>query len=183
MKDLDSVKELIKQHVTLGELLRAKGRITNTMDEEQLSCLFHGADRKKSARYYRQTDSMYCWTCKKSWDVFSYTEQMESLNFAQTLNYLIKTYGVDISHLPDAPEENIRRMKMPETVKVNNRLIQLERLGQAIAAVRDEIPMERYVRFAYSFMMLKYAIPEKSFQEQYVKVREGMLKTLEQSGK
>ena len=63
MKDLDSIKDIIKAHVKLGDLLKQDHHIYGGQNEEQFSCPFHGADKKKSSRYYAETDSAYCWVC------------------------------------------------------------------------------------------------------------------------
>jgi len=63
MKSIDDVKAEINKYVKLGNILRETGVIRTDMDEEQFSCPFHGKDTKPSARYYKSTDSCYCFTC------------------------------------------------------------------------------------------------------------------------
>ena len=179
MKDLESVKDLIKEHVSLGELLRIDGRITNSLDEEQFSCNFHGYDRKKSARYYRVTDTAYCWVCKEKWDVISYVRKKEGMNFGEAINYLIREYSIDVSVLPEATEEHVRKIKRVSEPKVDNKKLALEKLTQAVRIIRDELDFPTYNKLVYSYMVLKYSVPDEEFFNQYAKLKEGMQRVLE----
>jgi DNA primase len=179
MKDIESVKSLIKEHVSLGELLKADGRITNSLDEEQFSCTFHGIDRKKSARYYRTTDTAYCWVCKEKWDAISYIRKKEGTSFGETINRIVKDYSIDISKLPEATEEHVRKLQEKTAPKIDNRKLATERLRQAILSVKGELKTETYSRFVYAYMVLKYMVPDNKFEEQCVKLKSGMLRVFE----
>jgi len=179
MKDIESVKGLIKEHVSLGELLRIDGRITNSLDEEQFSCNFHGFDRKKSARYYRTTDTAYCWVCKERWDVISYVQRKEGMSFGEAINYLIREYSVDVSVLPEALEEHARKIKKISEPKVDNKKLALEKISQVIRVIRDELDFPTYKKLVYSYMVLKYVVPEEDFMEQYSKLKDGIRRVLE----
>ena len=179
MKDLDSLKDLIKQHVSLGELLRIDGKITNAQDEEQFACTFHGADRKKSARYYRTTDTAYCWVCKEKWDVISYVRRREDMGFGEAVNHLVREYSIDTSVLPEATEEHVKKIQKITQPKVDNKKLALEKFSQAIRAVRDDVDFPTYVKMVYAFMNLKYCVPEEKFLEQSEHLKKGMLRVFE----
>jgi len=179
MKDIESLKKLIKQHVSLGELLKIDGRITNSQEEEQFGCNFHGVDRKKSARYYRVTDTAYCWVCKEKWDAISYLQKKEGMGFGETINYIIKTYNVDVSVLPEATEEHVRKIQQRIEPKVDNKKLALEKISQAITVVRNDVEFPTYAKMVYAFMVLKYAVPEEEFLEQCTKLKNGMLRVFE----
>lgn len=179
MKDIDSLKELIIQTVSLGELLRIDGKITNSLDEEQYACTFHGKDQKKSARYYKITESAYCWVCKERWDVISYICRREGMGFSEAINYLIREYSIDISVLPEATEEHVRKIQKVHTPKVDNKKLALEKFSQAIRVVRENVDLPTYSKMVYAFMMLKYAVPDEKFSEQSTNLRNGMLRVFE----
>ncbi len=179
MKDINAVKELIKQHVTLGELLKKDGRITYSLDEEQWGCNFHGVDRKKSARYYRTTDTAYCWVCKEKWDVISYIRKREDMGFNEAINYLIKSYNIDISVLPEATEEHVKQIQKITLPKVDNKKLALEKFSQAIRVTRDDVDFPTYTKLVYAYMNLKYAVPEEKFLEQSARLKSGMLRVFE----
>lgn len=183
MKDIDSLKSFIKEHVSLGELLKQDGHITNLLDEEQFSCKFHGPDNKKSARYYRSTDTCYCWVCKRVLDVISYVQERDELTFKEAIRFFIREYYINISHLPESTEENIRKTKEIIKPKVDNKKLKIEKLKEAILAVREDIEYPIYIKFIYSYMLLNYVIPEEKFDEQYKKLKEAMLKVFNRINK
>lgn len=179
MKDIESIKNLIKEHISLGELLKIDGRITNLLEEEQFSCPFHGVDRKKSSRYYRATDTAYCWVCKEKWDAISYIQKKEGTGYTETLNRILKEYQIDISALPEATEEHVKKLQEKTVPKVDNRKLALESIYQAIVIVRDEIDPNIYHKFVYAYMILKYVIPDEKFSEQFAIVKNGIKKVFE----
>ena len=179
MKDIESLKELIKEHVSLGELLRIDGRITNSQEEEQFGCTFHGVDRKKSARYYRATDTAYCWVCKERWDAISYIRKKEGMGFGETINHIIRAYNIDVSVLPEATEEHVRKIQKISEHKVDNKKLALEKISQAITVVRNDVDFPTYTKMVYAYMILKYAVSEDQFAEQCDKLKKGMLRVFE----
>lgn len=179
MKEIEALKSRILEHVTLGHLLAVDGKITGSMSEEQFSCVFHGRDLKKSARYYRDTDSSYCWTCKQRWDLFSYLQQKEAMSFWQVIDYLVKTYSVPIKDLPDSLEEAQRKRVEAPKVKVSNTGVALGTIATAIPMLRGEIPDERYEKVVFAFMLLKHATEESKKSEGVEILRTGILKVLE----
>jgi hypothetical protein len=181
MKDPIKLKELILKSVDFGKVLLEYNVPFNfnplVADEAQFRCPFHGDDIKPSSRYYRSTQSAYCWVCKERWDIFSFLQKMEGWSFPETLNNLIKMYGVDTSPLPDVAEVRLKKAQEKTVVKVDERKMSIERLYQAITAVREEVPSDTFVKFVYSYMMLKWAVPDESFAEQYGKLKEAMPNT------
>jgi len=180
MKDTESVKNAIKDRVTLGDLLRKDVGITNAQTEEQFSCPFHGRDVKKSCRYYQETDTAYCWVCKEKWDIFSYVSKKHDMSFTQAVSALIKAYRVDISKLPDAIEGAHQRNKEIKraNVKVNPVKLKIEKLSQAISAIRDEIDPEKYKKIVFSFVSLKYMTPDEKKDSTSEKLKEAILRLI-----
>lgn len=174
MKDLDSLKNLIKQHVSLGDLLRVEGKITGLVEEEQFSCTFHGRDQKKSARYYQETDTAYCWVCKEVWDLFSYTQKKEGISFGEVLRQYVREYKIDISVLPNTIEVNRQKFIQKRAPKVDNKAMALERLAQVLGMMKDDLPLDSYNRLVYGYIIMKYVIEEDKFDESY----QGMKETL-----
>jgi len=178
MKDLDLVKKRIKETITLGYLLQQDGYITNTLGEEQFSCFFHGQDNKKSARYYKDTDTAYCWVCKERWDCISYICKRDGFSFSGALQWLLKTYSIRIDDLPEATEEHVKKLETITIKRVTKKEILIERLYQAIISLRDDLSLKNYSKFVYMYMVLKYVVPDEKFEAQYTKVKEGILNLL-----
>ena len=101
------------------------------------------------------------------------------MTFPQALNHLIKTYRIDTSKLPDAPEAEVMKIRSREVTKIDPRRFSLEKMSQAIQTVRDEIADDTYAKFVYTYMMLKYVVPDEKFKEMYDKFRGAVLKVFE----
>jgi hypothetical protein len=176
MKDLEKLKEHIKKSVTLGVLLRNDGRITYDLDEEQIHCPFHGVDNKKSARYYKETDTIYCWVCKKVWDVFSYISQKRGNNLRDTINYLVNTYRIDISSVPDQMDVFIQGITGSSKVVIDHKKVFLIQVHDFICNLRDRIDSEKYKKLVFSYMLLKYSVPDDKFMEASTRMNEALIR-------
>lgn len=165
--------KLINEKVKLGEILRQEGIITYQLNEEQYSCKFHGNDIKKSARYYKDTDTAYCWVCKEIWDTFSYIKKKKGLSFSETIKYFIDTYKLNISIL------NKKDISLPDYKKnfsINNKKIKIEKLKATIKDLKNKIDWDRYIKVVYLYMLLKYAVSEDKFEDNYKKLIDKMIK-------
>ncbi len=176
MKDVESLKEIIKQHATLKDVLVEIGSIRGKGPEEQFSCPFHGRDLKKSCRYYEETDSAYCWVCKERWDIFSFTAKKQQITFSQVLWYLVKLHRIDVSKLPEVEEAAIEKIKNREPIKVNDRDVKLDNLRRAVLCLKEDFEIKRYSGAVFSYMLLKYMVPLEKFNDNYDKLRQVILK-------
>lgn len=172
MKDLESVKKAILSFKGLGTFLKEDRYIDLNGQEEQLSCPFHGKDNKPSARYYPDTDSMYCWTCQKSWDVFGYLGQKRDYDFGSSINFLLQKFGVDTSSLPDI-KDKIKSLEINKNeTKVDRKSILLLKLEDKISSLKQKVPFEKYNKLTFGFLRLKSLVNPDSFNsdcEQIIK--------------
>lgn len=165
MKDIVAVKGIIAENITLGDILKEEFGISLDIDEIQLSCPFHGIDAKKSTRYYKETDSMYCWVCKKSWDIFSYISQREVINFSQSVDFLVKKYRIDISKAPDIFAGGETSPLFTKTkVEIDGKALALAKIKNYLVPLRGKIEPEKYSRLVFAFMLLKHNTPEERFK-------------------
>jgi len=119
-------------------------------DEVQFRCPFHGEDNKPSARYYRATQTSYCWVCQKKWDVISFIMDKEVINYRQALLYLADRYKLDTNSIPDDPEINLEKPTISlERVK----MISLE---NRIKDLKGKVGFEVYRNICEIFFMIKY---------------------------
>lgn len=106
-KRLETLRAAVSAHDVLryfGATLKAGG----SEAEEQISCPFHGDDKKPSARVFPAQGSspsgVYCWTCQKRWDIVSLWKNFhgdDTMKFTVALRGLEKAFGIIP---PDAPE-------------------------------------------------------------------------------
>ena len=157
MKNPDRLKELILAKVDLAQVMLDYG--THFMysplhtEEAQFRCPFHGNDNKPSARYYRSTQTCYCWVCAKRWVVISFIKDKESLNFYSTLNFVVKKYQLDTSSIPEGVEFQPLKSKEKE---VSDQRISFIYLKNRIRDFRGKISFERYRALCCFYQMAEF---------------------------
>jgi len=176
MKDLDKLKEKITEYVDLATILKEDGILVSGLSEEQIHCPFHGPDRKKSSRFYKATDTIYCWTCKESWDLFSYLIKRDSIGFKEVLDSLVKNYRVDTSGVPDAVEGAKQKRIKAKQSRYDQKKFYLEKLHTIVKELRNEIPQEKYTRLVFAYMLLKYSTEDDKFEESLIKIRDAVIR-------
>jgi len=179
MKEIVALKNRIAERVTYGDLLIRDGRISGALPEEQFSCTFHGKDVKKSARYYKESDSSYCWVCKKKKDIYSYVQEKEQMGFWEAVRYLVRTYTIPIDDLPDAIREPRKTTDAEIKTKLDGKKIASEKLAKAIRMLRGLVDDIRYEKLVFAFMLLKYATSEDKKAEASEVLRKAVLKVVE----
>jgi hypothetical protein len=154
MKDILKLKELVIEQVPLAEVMLSYGvrfqldpRIAN---EVQFQCHFHGKDTKPSARLYNSTKTCFCWVCRKTWNVISFTMDAERFTYKQAIKYLINKYHIDTSSIPDEPVFEFPKIQISET------RIALNLIEKHILELRRKIKFEQYRNFCVALYLLKY---------------------------
>lgn len=179
MKDLKALKEHILSHVTLRDMLSSEGHIGGLDEQEQLSCPFHGADTKKSARYYQRTDSFYCWVCRKTWDLFSYVADRNGFTFREALNHLVTVHRIDISSVPEITDVlGTGKIKEQQKKVVNNRTKYIMQLHDALLRLRGKIDYAKYGTLVYSYMVMKFITPDEKFIENAEKMNAALIRVM-----
>jgi hypothetical protein len=174
MKDSQKLKDLLVEKVDLVTVM-LKYNVKFQFDphlanEVQFKCPIHGRDNKPSARLYKSTKSCYCWVCRKSWDVVSFTRDMEKMSFTETLNYLVNLYKVDTSSIPDGPNLD------PYVTHFSEEGILSQQIRTGIQSLRKKIPFEKYRALCVAFFMVNYAISKGAdAKESLNKIQEKIL--------
>jgi len=178
MKDPRKLKELVLEKIDFGQVLLDYDvhfvYDPTRAEEAQLRCPFHGDDRKPSARYYRETQSMFCWVCKKRWDLIEFIVDRENASFMQALKLLVKKYNVDTSSIPDSPEftqekvkrssnEDFERMmygstELPEIGDLSNQKAEVSAIGKNIREFRGKISFKKYSALSGAYCMIMYSV-------------------------
>ena len=110
-----SVYDVLNRH---GDPVREGGR------EVQISCPFHGADAKPSARVYpdtvRGSSHVWCFVCQERWDAIGLWRKYSGadLKFTRILMEMVKAFGIIPPEAPpdpkfDEPEDD------PELIEVD----------------------------------------------------------------
>jgi hypothetical protein len=162
MKDLTKLKELVLEKVSLADVLKSYDvdfmYSPDLADEVQFRCPIHGRDNKPSARYYRETQTCYCWVCQKKWDVISFVRDKEELNFIGAILHLISKYKIDTSSIPDTPDFRPLKPKTADQEKIQE--MQEEAMSISlkgkIREFKNKIPLERYAALCTAFNMVMF---------------------------
>ncbi len=102
----------IHSAVTAHDVLRRFGvelEHVGSDRESQISCPFHGQDRKQSARVYPADDKgrtgVWCYVCREQWtaiDLWKRWNQFpEDTPFTRVLRSIEKAYGLPLPPMPD----------------------------------------------------------------------------------
>jgi DNA primase len=141
MKDPKVVRELINENVSLHDILESVDvHLRQVLRPEQMSCPFHGADTSMSARYYPETNSMYCFACKKSWDPIGFWMQYAEVRFMEAARHLASKYNVDLSKVADIQQLQLKRFYLEKGKnQIDKRKMALYVLEQKLRMV---LPLE-----------------------------------------
>ena len=155
MKNPEKLKELILEKIDLGKVLMDYDVdfVYNPeyVEQAQLRCPFHGSDNKPSARFYRDTQSMFCWVCRKRWNVIQFIMEKEQFYYKSALLFIVNKYQLDVSVIPDDPE-----FKSEKRVLITNIGINTISAKQNIEKLRGKILFERYRALCTAYYMITY---------------------------
>jgi len=146
MKDPNKLKDLILEKIDLGEIMQEYNVNfvfnPNKAHEVQFRCPFHGKDNKPSARYYRESQSAYCWVCHKRFDVIGFIMEKLGISYGGALSHIIMKYHLDISHIPEGPDipyqDYIKKADVPKIRPI------LSNINANIEKLKYKIPFEKY---------------------------------------
>ena len=156
MKDPKKVREYIDSHMNLLDIME-EYKVSfkydpRLSDETQFKCAFHGQDNKPSARFYKNTNSCFCWTCKKSWGPLSFIQEKEGLYFSDTVRFIIRKYGIDLSSIPDDPTLDIEK-KAPTVSKDS---VRMKYIRSRIQSLRKKVEFDKYRALTYAYFLLVF---------------------------
>ena len=166
MKDPIKLKELIIEKLDISRIMVEDGVkfIFNPTgaSEVQCKCPFHGKDNKPSARFYRSTNTFYCFKCAKAWNPISYIMEKEGFNFIQSINYLINRYNIDTSSISDDPD--LSTVKPPQ---IDDKKVRMIYIRNKIREKRGLIPLDKYkaLCFVYYMIYFKMTVGEDIIRE------------------
>jgi hypothetical protein len=97
MNDIEAIKEQVRMSTVLHDY---HVQLLDSGVPEQLHCPFHYPDTNKSARFYPDNDSIYCFVCDHTWDVLDFVQTKEELSFVEAVKLVKARYDVTI-YTPD----------------------------------------------------------------------------------
>jgi hypothetical protein len=119
----------------------------------QVSCPFHGADARPSARYYPRSggkhDYLRCFKCRENWDCINLISKFNGLRFIDALADLERRFHIKIPRRPEGPE--IVAPVDRESGYVSDQWKDVPRmlglLESKLARIRDKASLHDYIKF------------------------------------
>lgn len=181
MKNPEKLRELILEKVDLGQVMMdyQVDFAYNPMlvDEAQLRCPFHGQDNKPSARYYRATQSMFCWVCYKSWDVIQFIMEREQLYYIRALLFIIDKYKLDVSSITDEPE--LPALNLGKGKEISEVSVEAKVVRNKIRGFRGKIVFEKYRALCCAYYMVMFEMSQGVDVLANIKKLENKLSTIQ----
>ena len=119
--------ESIKSSVSMVQFLNDHGFSVQDGVETQIQCFAHD-DVHPSARVYPQSNTVYCWTCTRAFDVIAAAMIIKELAIKDAVDYLINKYNVLIKAGKGVVEDFYRKaiyQKIGDPRRAQTRVIKL----------------------------------------------------------
>lgn len=119
----------------------------------QVSCPFHGADARPSARYYPREggkhDYLRCFKCRENWDCINLIAKFNGIRFMDALSDLERRFHIKTPKRPEAPE--IVEPADRDSKYVSDQWKDVPRmlglLENKLARVRSKSSLSDYIKF------------------------------------
>jgi hypothetical protein len=177
--------DAVRDVYTAFDCLQENGHGEHLSDDitaTQISCPFHGADRRPSARYYpassRGSSSVRCFKCQESWDSINLYAKFKNLRYMDALSSLEKRFRIKIPRRPDSTV-------LPDVVTKGNHYVSekwgdvptvLTLLEKKLVRVKPKSGFNDYVKFCRVIDAVTYDFERsKTSNDDMVKI---LLKTM-----
>jgi len=186
MEDRQEVKDWIKRRVeavfkvyTVFQCLTEHGvELVDPATPLQISCNFHGADQKPSARYYPSTsgrDHFHCFTCKLHLNAIDLFARFEGKDFMEALKELERRNKISVPRVPDAASyaEPLDRGSEYQSEAWADIPRVLNTLESKLIRVRNKVPLSDFVKWCRVMDLILW-----DFEKSQGKATPEMAKTL-----
>lgn len=155
----------IHKHVTAADVLSRHGveLRRNGSHEEQLSCPFHGDDKKPSARYYPESasghSSVWCFVCREQWDALTLWKKFNGEEkFSALLSHVERAFGITPPEYQGATiEEEEEYDPLEHEVE-----ILFQTCESRLKEERNKMDMPTHLRIGSILDQLRYQINNKT---------------------
>lgn len=112
IRDLDVVKEKIRQSVNLEDVVEFYGHDLQPYGNghKVASCPFH-SETEPSFAVQTEKQVYFCYGCKESGDIFTFVQKMEAITFLEAIRWLAEYGSIDLRpyESPETKEEKLQR--------------------------------------------------------------------------
>jgi len=109
----------VREHVSMEKLLNYYGVYLRpdqlkSYGTSQISCPMHGLDTHKSAKFYEDSNSIYCWACGKQFSVIDLVMEKENLSVGNAIAFLMHYVDEPFVEVPEDSVLHGSTDKQPE---------------------------------------------------------------------
>ena len=121
---MDSIKDLVREKLRIEDVIGSYITLTPFGKNYKACCPFHN---EKTASFQINTDQQffYCFGCKRGGDVFTFVQEIERLDFKESLKLLAERAGIDMRHSEALSKEMMQKKKVLEIHEFATRFYQL----------------------------------------------------------
>ncbi len=101
---MDSIKDLVRDKMRIEDVIGTYVTLVPFGRNYKACCPFH-QEKTPSFNINTEKQMFYCFGCKKGGDVFSFVQEIERLDFRETLKFLAEKAGIDMNHSKELSQE------------------------------------------------------------------------------
>jgi hypothetical protein len=173
--------DALRNKVSAQDVLRHFGvdlKRGGSDSKEQICCPFHG-DKDPSARVYaaegRSPSGVYCWVCRKRWDIFGLWKEFNGdpeMKFTTVLHGLERAFGLET---PEAPDRNGVYLPRGPTEEEQGVLDLLEVCEKRLRMAKSHFELQGYLAVGRLLDILHYQMNNKLTDPEDVETRARMI--------
>lgn len=121
---MDSIKDLVREKMRIEEVIGSYITLVPFGKNYKACCPFHN---EKTPSFNINTDKQmfYCFGCKKGGDVFSFVQEIEHMDFKESLKLLAEKAGIDMRHSAELSKEMRQKKSLLQIHEYATRFYQL----------------------------------------------------------
>ncbi len=101
---MDSIKDLVRQKLRIEDVIGSYVTLIPFGNNFKARCPFH-QEKTPSFNINGEKQMFYCFGCKKGGDIFSFIQEIERVDFKESLKMLAERAGVDLRHSAELSQE------------------------------------------------------------------------------
>lgn len=121
---MDSIKDLVREKMRIEEVIGSYITLVPFGKNYKACCPFHN---EKTPSFNINTDKQmfYCFGCKKGGDVFSFVQEIEHMDFKESLKLLAEKAGIDMRQSAELSKEMRQKKSLLQIHEYATRFYQL----------------------------------------------------------
>lgn len=101
---MDSIKDLVRDKMRIEDVIGSYVTLVPFGRNFKANCPFH-QEKTPSFNINTEKQMFYCFGCKKGGDVFSFIQDIERLDFRESLKFLAEKAGIDMNQSKELSQE------------------------------------------------------------------------------